>query len=219
MPSNHGQGGESSHPAAAGREDEEILAAVRALQSGAGPDAFAPIARRFTRPLNNFFSNRPELRDQAEDLTQATLLKVYEKVGTYRFEAAFSTWLRQIAENIWKNAVRDLQTAKRGAPVQSLDSVVDEDREEPASLRIPDEAPTPEQAALAQEGVRFLREAIEALPQGMRQCAELRLFADLKYREIAEATGIGLNSVRSQLFEARKRLKPVLDEYFHGAEL
>lgn len=219
MPSNHGQGGESPRPTAADREDEEILAAVRALQAGAGRDAFAPIARKFWKPLHTFFYNRPDLRDQAEDLTQATLLNAYQKIGTYRFEAAFFTWLRQIAENIWKNAVRDLRTAKRGAPVQSLDSVVDEDREEPASLKIPDEAPTPEQMALAEERVRLLRQAIEALPPGMRQCIELRVFADLKYREIADATGIGLDSVRSQLFEARKRLKPVLDEHFHGAEL
>ena len=43
--------------------------------------------------------------------------------------------------------------------------------------------------------------------------------ADLRYREISDVTGIGLNSVRSQLFEARKRLKPVLDEYFQGGRL
>ncbi|MFP5287043.1 MAG: RNA polymerase sigma factor [Thermoanaerobaculia bacterium] len=219
MPSNHGQGGESPRPAAAAREDEAILAAVRALQAGAGPDAFAPIARRFTKPLHTFFSNRPELRDQADDLTQATLLNAYQKIGTFRFEAAFFTWLRQIAENVWRNAVRDLRTAKRGAPVESLDSAADEERGEPAPLEIADQAPTPEQAALAEERVRVLRQAIEALPPGMRLCTEMRLFGDLKYREIADATGIGLNSVRSQLFEARKRLKPVLDEYFHGAEL
>jgi DNA-directed RNA polymerase specialized sigma24 family protein len=65
----------------------------------------------------------------------------------------------------------------------------------------------------------MLQAAIEALPPGMRQCAELRLFSDLRYREISDVTGIGLNSVRSQLFEARKRLKPILDEYFQGAEL
>ena len=48
------------------QEDEEILAAVRALQAGAGPDAFAPIARRYWRPLFTFFSNRPALRDLKE---------------------------------------------------------------------------------------------------------------------------------------------------------
>ncbi len=45
------------------------------------------------------------------------------------------------------------------------------------------------------------------------------MFGDLQYQEISDVTGIGLNSVRSQLFEARKRLKPILDQYFRGAEL
>ncbi|HEX3126738.1 MAG TPA: sigma-70 family RNA polymerase sigma factor [Thermoanaerobaculia bacterium] len=212
MPSDQGH-----RAAAANPEDEAIRAAVDALQAGAGPDAFEPIARRFFRPLYTFFANRPALRDQADDLTQKTLLRAYQNIGQYRFEAAFSTWVRQIAENVWKNAVRDLQAAKRGAPVESLDSAGDEGREEPAPA-IVDPRPTPEQAALREERARVLRLAIEALPPGMRKCTELRLYADLKYQEIAAATGIGLNSVRSQLFEARKRLKPVLDEYFQGTD-
>jgi len=64
-----------------------------------------------------------------------------------------------------------------------------------------------------------LKEAIEGLPPGMRRCAELQLFGELKYQEIADLTGIGLNSVRSQLFEVRQRLKPVLETYFQGADL
>jgi RNA polymerase sigma-70 factor (ECF subfamily) len=206
------------HPAATtGQEDEEILAAVRSLQAGAGPEAFAPIARRFLRPLTTFFANRPALKDQADDLVQDTLLRVYRNIGQYRFEAAFSTWVRQIAENVWKNAVRNLQAAKRGAPVESLDSVP-EGREEDESLALIDPAPTPEERALATEQERVVRSAIEELPAGMRLCAELRLGSDLKYREISDVTGIGLDTVRSQLFEARKRLKPILERYFQGVD-
>jgi RNA polymerase sigma-70 factor (ECF subfamily) len=213
MPSDQGH-----HAATANSEDEAIRAAVTALQAGAGPDAFEPVARRLLKPLYTFFANRPALRDQADDLTQATLLRAYQNIGQYRFEAAFSTWVRQIAENVWKNAVRDLQAAKRGAPVESLDSAGDEGQEEAGSLKVADPAPTPEAAALAAERVQVLRSAIEALPSGMRKCTELRLFADLKYREISDVTGIGLDTVRSQLFEARKRLKSVLEEYFQGVD-
>jgi RNA polymerase sigma-70 factor (ECF subfamily) len=216
MLSNEGQ---EPGPGGLGRqEEEEILAAVRALQAGAGPDAFAPIYDRLVRPLFRFFANRPALRNEADDLAQTTLWRAYEKIGQYRFEAGFSTWVRQIGENVWKNAVRDRQTAKRGAPVESLDPVGEEGQEEPLHLQVADEGPTPEEAAMAQERVLVLRAAIEALPSGMRQCAELRLVGGLKYREIAAVMGIGINTVRSQLSEARKRLKPVLDEYFQGAD-
>jgi len=203
--------------------DEEILAAVRALQNGAGPDAFGVIFRRFYRPLFNFFANRPALREEAEDLAQATLVLAYERIGQYRFEAGFAAWLRQIGENVWRNAIRDRQAVKRPRIVEAPAAAAEGEGETAALAaleeRVPDEAPNPEEEALAGERTRMLQAAIEALPPGMRRCAELRLFSDLHYREISDVTGIGLNSVRSQLFEARKRLKPILDEYFQGAEL
>jgi len=208
--------GPAAPPSPAPAEDEEILKAVRALQAGAGPDAFAPIYRRFSPPLRRFFSRQTVLREEAEDLAQKTLFQAYEKIHQYRFEARFQTWLRQIGENVWRNAVRETQAAKRSAQIEPLDPADVEGRDVPVHLA--DQGPTPEQAALAEERMKVLQKAIEALPAGMRRCTELRLYQDLKYREISDATGIGLNSVRSQLFEARQRLKPVLDEYFQGAD-
>lgn len=204
-------------------EDEEILAAVRALQSGGGRDAFEPIFRRFFRPLRAFFANRRELSEEAEDLAQAALWKAYQSIHQYRFEGSFAEWLRSIAENLWRNAARDRRAAKRPQLVEVAEPAGDREGESAAPSSpwdaVGDEAPNPEEQVLAAERTRMLQEAIEALPPGMRRCAELRLFADLKYREISDVTGIGLNSVRSQLFEARARLKPILDEYFQGAEL
>lgn len=203
--------------------DEEILLAVRALQSGAGRDAFEVVFRRFYRPLFNFFANQPALREEAEDLAQATLFRAWERIHQYRFEASFAAWVRQIGENLWKNALRERRAIKRPQLVEAPEPAVDAEGETAALFAlengVPDEALNPEEEVLAGERTRKLQAAIEALPPGMRQCAELRLFADLRYREISDVTGIGLNSVRSQLFEARKRLKPVLDEYFQGAEL
>jgi RNA polymerase sigma factor (sigma-70 family) len=202
-----------------GPEDEKILAAVRALQAGGGPDAFAPIALHFLKPLIVFFANQPALRNEAKDLAQITLIRALENIHQYRFEARFSTWIRRIAGNVWNNAVRDQQTAKRGAPVESLDMMGGESEDERPVLQIADGSGTPEEEALAREKADVLRAALERLPSGMRRCMELRLFADLKYREIADQMGIGINSVKSQLFEAKQHLKPVLDEYFQGVEL
>jgi RNA polymerase sigma-70 factor (ECF subfamily) len=204
-------------------EDEEILEAVQALQGGASADAFEVVFRRFFRPLRNFFANRPSLREDAEDLAQATLQRAFERIHQYKPEAdaSFGSWLRTIAENVWKNAVRERQAAKRTLPGEHTELPA-----EPSSASSPspsfhplDGRPNPEEVALAHERTRVLREALDSLPPGMRRCTELRLLADLKYQEIASLTGIGLNSVRSQLFEARQRLKPILDHYFQGADL
>jgi RNA polymerase sigma-70 factor (ECF subfamily) len=200
-------------------EDEAILAAVRALQNGAGRDIFEVIFRRYYRPFFTFFSNQSSLSEEADDLTQATLLRAFENIDQYRREASFEAWLWQIGVNVWKNAVRDRLAAKRLALAQAQELTADVEGEVSPSLLLGDEPLDPEQAALAKERTRVLQEAIERLPPGMRWCTELRVFGDLKDREISDVTGIGLNSVRSQLFEARKRLRPILEEYFQGAEL
>ncbi|HEX7181346.1 MAG TPA: sigma-70 family RNA polymerase sigma factor [Thermoanaerobaculia bacterium] len=204
-------------------EDEEILAAVRALQEGADPDAFFEIIfARFYRPLYLFFANRPALREEANDLAQTTLIRVYQNIHRYRFQAsfeAFQAWLWQIGENIWKNAVRDRQAVKRGPSTETLNGGEDEKPIPSPLVAAFAEAPaTPEEMVLSAERVKILREAIEELPPGMRRCTELRLFSDLDYREISDVMGIGLSSVKSQLFEARKRLKPVLAEHFQTVD-
>lgn len=206
-----------------GREDPEIERAVRALQAGAGPDAFQPIYDRFYPALLKFFRNRPDLRRQAHDLAQETLLRAHQNIGQFRFESLFKTWLRKIGENVWKNAWRDSRAVKRDADLVPLE-VTGEDGEE-WSRQLEDAttfrpaSPSPEDDVLALERTRLLQAAMEELPPGMRQAVELRMLEDLKYREIADRMGIGLGSVRSQLYEARERLRPLLAEHFDGAEL
>jgi RNA polymerase sigma-70 factor, ECF subfamily len=200
-------------------EDEAILAAVRALQNGAGRDAFEVIFRRYYRPLFIFFSNQIVLREEADDLAQATLIRAFENIQQYRREASFEAWLWKIGKNVWRNAARDRGAAKRLALAQAQELTADLEGEVSTSLLLGGEPLDPEKTVLATERTRVLREAIDGLPPGMRRCTVLRVFGDLKDREISNVTGIGLNSVRSQLFEARKRLKPILDEYFRGAEL
>lgn len=215
----------SDAAAQSGREPRhmvpEVERSVRALQAGADPAAFETIYRAYYRPLFYFFANQQRLREDADDLAQETLLRAFEKIHTYDFRSDLIGWLRRIAENVWRNALRSRQTLRRGGFQMSL-ATSDDDS---GAIPVPEQPlfgeppPNPEQQALQTERCRVLETALAALPAGMRRCTELRLGHDLKYEEIATVMGIGLGSVRSQLFEARKRLRPVLDRYFSGAEL
>lgn len=212
---NH-RGGPTESPGSGRPEDEEILAAVRDLRDGVGSDAYEPVFKRFYRPLHTFFLKRTR-REEAEDLVQLTLTRVWQNWGEYRSEGKLSSWILKIGENVWRNTARDRKAAKRGAGLVSLASEVAE--EEASPLDVAAEGLTPEETLLEEERTRVLYEAIEALPPGMRKLTELRLHGDLTYQEISDVTGTSLNNVRSQLFEARQRLKPVLEKYFQGAGL
>ncbi len=163
MPSNEG------HPTdTASGEEEEILAAVRALQAGADPDAFELIYHRFQPKLSRLFVKLGFSPAEAEEHAHATLIRAFQSIDQFRFEAKFGAWLKRIAETVWKNAVRDRKTAKRGVGVQvlSLDTAVDTGQEELAALQVADPSPSPEEAALEAEKVRVVRSAVEELRPG-----------------------------------------------------
>jgi RNA polymerase sigma-70 factor (ECF subfamily) len=170
---------------------------------------------RYYRSLFNFFANRPTLREEADDLVQDTFARAFKQIDKYGFKSSFGAWLRTIGENVWKNAVRDRRRIRRGGLVGSFETFDDDTVTLPASE---DRPPSPEEQALAAERTQVLGKALASLPPGMRVCTELRL-GHLQYQEIADVTGIGLGTVRSQLFEARKRLRPILDRYFSGTDI
>jgi RNA polymerase sigma-70 factor (ECF subfamily) len=72
---------------------------------------------------------------------------------------------------------------------------------------------------LAEERVRILRQALGELPPKMRQVVYLRLDQGLKYREIAAAARVSIDTVKAHLHQARRQLEARLLGYFAGADL
>jgi RNA polymerase sigma-70 factor (ECF subfamily) len=204
-------------------DDPEVLDAVRRLQ--AGDEAAAEVLfRRYYPPIRLFFENQSRLKHEADDLAQETLKRAFLSIEQFRFESRFHTWLRRIGKNVWRNADRYHRATKRGAPTVPLDVVtgtageenagVDSGRTELEALSL-----NPEEATLSGESVQVLQTAMAGLPAGMRHLTELRVLQDLSYDDIAERAGVSTGTVKSQLHEARKRLRPVLRDYFRDAEL
>lgn len=79
-------------------------------------------------------------------------------------------------------------------------------------------SPDPREEILARERRRKLREAVTRLPERMQRCVTLRIERGLKYREIAVIMQISIDTVKTQLYQARHRLKEDLQEYFDPEE-
>lgn len=187
----------------------EIVRAVRALQAGASSAHFEPIYRAHYRQLYTFFARRPLLAELADDLTQDTLLRAGQNIRTYDFRSPLGAWLWRIAENVWKNAVRDQKTQRRGGFLEALEPNQDDSGAvfQPQESVLAPAAPDPEQVAIVSERKQALGDALAVLPIGMRRVATLRFGQGLEYEEIAAALKINSGTVRSQLSEATKRLK------------
>ncbi len=204
-------------PAVGGRPrggDGDVLLA--ALRSGDDPEeVFRRLYDRYRGPVHACFARRGFSADECRDLVQETFLRIYRGIETFRGEARFETWLFEITQNVWRNELRNRSAAKRAAEEidveGGMDDVVPSDDSRPAGSSSGRESLDD---LLAEERVRLLRTALEELPPQMRRCVQLRLDQDLKFREIAVLMQVSIDTIKSQLAQAKQRLRLSLGGYF-----
>ena len=131
--------------------------------------------------------------EPAGDLTQDIFVRAWEKLGTFRGEAAFGTWLHRVAVNVILARRASLRTEQRR--LQDDDGILEE---------------IPAKAAGSDLGMDFER-AIEHLPQGARSVFVLYDVEGFKHDEIAEMLGISSGTSKAQLHRARMILRRHLE--------
>jgi len=134
--------------------------------------------------------------DDAADVTQDVYLRVVRKLGGFRHEASFSTWLNRVTTNVAMSTLkrRTRRFAVEGAAV-------------PADTRDP--APDPAERAEAVALARRLEGLVGELPEGQRQV--LRDIYGQSTEEVANVMGLTPGAVKVRLFRARERLKAELE--------
>lgn len=210
------------------RPIDGILAALRA-----GIDREANERRLFDlyyRLVRHFFRRRGCSGDEAEDLSQETFLRLFDRLESFRGEARFETWMLRIAENVLREEVRRASTAKRSARETSIEALRDQAPPEmPRGSEGPDVARSGEVESTAEplrrlldgEKDRALLAALDELPPQMGQCLRLRFIQELSYREIAAVLRLSIDTVKVQLHRGRKRLRHLLSDHFdhrHGED-
>lgn len=129
--------------------------------------------------------------DEAEDRTQEAFVRAWQKLGSYRGESAFSTWLHRLTVNVVLTEQRSSSRRERRAIV--------------AGEGAPRVTPAP------RAGLRMdLERAIAALPPGARAVFVLYDVEGYGHEEIAEMTGIAAGTSKAQLHRARRLLREAL---------
>ncbi|MBQ7713351.1 MAG: sigma-70 family RNA polymerase sigma factor [Oscillospiraceae bacterium] len=162
--------------------------------------AFETLIRLYEKRVYALCRRMCRDEDDALEAAQDTFLAVWRGVGSFRADAAFSTWLYRLATNACLDVLR--REKKRALDV-SLD-----DGETPVEAR--SAAPSPEEALERGETRRMVREALYALPDEQREVLLLRETEQLSYAEIAAVTGLALGTVRSRISRARSALRDAL---------
>lgn len=190
---------------------------VEELQAGISlEENFRLLCEAWHRPLYHFFSKRGFPPQDCLDLTQETFLGIYRGIGSFRRDARFETWLFTVATNAFRKRLRAGAAEKRSGEEVSLAGGED-GRSRGLEERAVADEPAPGEGMLRKERTRLLRDAIERLPEQMRRCLVLRVYHEMKYREIATVLKLSPETVKVHLFQARRRLQADLGDYFQDA--
>jgi RNA polymerase sigma-70 factor (ECF subfamily) len=131
--------------------------------------------------------------DEADEATQDAFVRAWEKLGTFRGEAAFGTWLHRLAINV--------MLGRRASSGRQRLRLVD--GEEPLER-------TASRAASPELKLDF-EAAIGRLPEGAREVFVLHDIEGFKHQEIAEMLGVATGTSKAQLHRARMALRRHLE--------
>lgn len=146
---------------------------------------------------------------EAEDLTQEAFLQLFRKIGSFRGESSFSTWLHRITFNI---ALMRFRKKKPGEI--SLEETFDADDESGRPRRQIGGMDLNLSGLIERVG---LRRAIDQLPAGYKKMFMLHDVEGYAHIEIAKILGCSIGNSKSQLHKARMRLRQLLEEQAGGA--
>lgn len=187
-------------PATPETREESQVNLVKRAQAG-DERAFAALFEQHKSRVYSVCLLMTKDASEAEDLTQEAFLQVFRTVGSFRGDAAFSTWLYRVAVNTVLMKLR----RRKSPPTVSLQEPVNS--EMPSLQRDfgkndPDLVGTVDRIAL--------RRALRELPEGCRMIFALHEIDGYQHHEIARILGCSIGNSKSQLHKAKLKMRDLL---------
>ncbi len=159
--------------------------------------AFAMLVEIYEKKIRalgySFFKNESDTADFVQDV----FLKVYTNISNFRKESQFSTWLMRIAYN---TAINAKNRRKEYVTLSENTEILDNDY-------------SVEEKQLRMLTAEAIREALKELPKQFALCLDLYFFYDFSHNEISVITGLPVNTIKSNIFRAKKQLKQKLEDF------
>jgi len=188
--------------------DEEVVSYIVKGKT----ELFSVIIDRYQSKVFSTAFHYTHDHEEARDLTQEILIKLYNNLQKYKGKASFSTWLYRIAVNRCIDWVRKKK-------LQTVSAICDGSEEELDIYdTIADSGGGPEEDLIKQENAVYLRKLVEGLPEIYKTVIILYYFEDLSPQEISEIIGVPKRTIETRLFRAKNLLKLRMEELICGGE-
>ncbi|HKX84354.1 MAG TPA: RNA polymerase sigma factor [Pyrinomonadaceae bacterium] len=167
------------------------------LAAGGNIAAFEIVYQRYHRRTYSLCLRMTGSQTEAEDLTQEVFIQLFRKVGSFRGDSAFSTWLHRLTVNqvlmhFRKRSFKNEKVSDDGEmPEQTVQGTSN-----------PNKMPVVDRIAL--------KNAIAELPNGYKKVFILHDIEGFEHEEVARMMGISIGTSKSQLHKARLKLRTLL---------
>ena len=134
-------------------------------------------------------------KEDSEDLSQQTFIKVWQQLSSFRGDSAFFTWVYRIAINLAKNFV-----ASSGFKKQKINTSIEKAEIDVTSFE------DIESAAIHEESLNEIKNFINTMPESLKTAFTLREVEGRSYEDISIITNTPIGTVRSRIFRARESI-------------
>ena len=167
--------------------------------------ALETLIKRHQSKIFGFIYSKVGDRDLSDDIFQDTFIKVIRtlKSNAYNEEGKFLPWVMRIAHNLIVDHFRHNKKMPlyRETEEFSIFSIMTDD-----SLTI-------ENKLISDQVIKDLRQLVEELPLDQKEVLMMRLYQDMSFKEISEATGVSINTALGRMRYAVLNLRKVVDKH------
>jgi RNA polymerase sigma-70 factor (ECF subfamily) len=183
------------------RTDEELMLAYKGGQVA----AYRVLVERHHAPVYRFCLRALRSPEAAADATQEIFLRVVKHAPSWEQKAKFTTWVYTMARNYCIDEARKAKFRKTDSLNEKLDK--DGDGGDERLDRVASELPAQDRVADNVRLRRVLADAVAGLPEEQREVFLLREQGGLQFKDIADLTGVGENTVKSRMRYALSALQ------------
>ncbi|NPA34221.1 MAG: sigma-70 family RNA polymerase sigma factor [Chlorobi bacterium] len=183
---------------------EEVMALVQRVAQGDN-EAFATLYQHYYEPLLSYMKSFINDEMLAEDMTQDTFIKAQNKImkGQYQERGRFFQWLCQVGRNMYIDHYR----RKKVRGVGPMPAWTEEDTRD--TFFATDEGRA-DFYIEEKETKELIRELLSQLPEDQRKVVEMKIYEGLTFREIAEKTGVNINTTLGRMRYALEKMRKAI---------
>jgi RNA polymerase sigma-70 factor (ECF subfamily) len=171
----------------------------RCLQGDDG--AWETVVSSYGKRIYNLSYRYTNRKEEAEDLTQEILIRVYQNLKSYRSEAgSFQNWILRVARNLIIDHYRQVRRYPQTGGSEELETMNISD----------DRIPNPQREAERVEASRFLQDGLQSLSPELKEAIILRDLEGMAYQDIAGLLNVPEGTVKSRINRGRLELAKLL---------